>query len=613
MKKSIFVFDFGGQYAHLIANRIRRAGAYSEIVQNDISAEELQKKNPAGIILSGGPHSVFNDTSPQIDPKIFEMGIPLLGICYGHQLIAKVLGGTIKKAKTEEFGKANFLPKKISGEYSKLFKNIPEQSIMWMNHGDEVTTLPQGFSISGKSADCPISAMSNDKKNFFGVQFHPEVTHSEKGMQILENFVKICGVQNSWTIENFLEEEIRKIQKQCEGKKVFLLVSGGVDSSVCFALLEKALGKNRVFGCLVDHGMMRKNEAQEVKEMLSKAGFDNLHIEEASEKFLETLEGVFSPEKKRILIGENFLNLQSEIAERMNLNPEEWLLGQGTIYPDTIESGGTKHASKIKTHHNRVERIEKMIAEGKIIEPISELYKDEVRILGRELGLSEKLISRHPFPGPGLGVRILCAEKEDILENFQTREKNLEEKYYLELRNFDAKILPIRSVGVQGDSRSYRHPVVLFPENSGDFIEWKTLEKISTEISNTDPELNRVLLSVSKNSAPEKFSVQKTEMTRERISILQNADAIVREEILGREDCQKIWQFPVVLAPIFDNGKESIILRPIESENAMTATFSHIPSEVLQKIIARIQNEVPEISHIFYDLTNKPPGTIEWE
>jgi len=261
-----------------------------------------------------------------------------------------------------------------------------------------------------------------------------------------------------------------------------------------------------------------------------------------------------------------------------------------------------------------------MIAEGKIIEPIADLYKDEVRILGAELGLPEKLISRHPFPGPGLGVRILCAEQEDILENHETREKMLEEKYSSELGNFDAKILPIRSVGVQGDSRSYRHPVVLFANRTPSGVEgeasipkWETLEKISTEISNNDPELNRVLLSVSSQKAPQKFLVQKTEMTRERIAVLQEADAIVREEILGREDCQKIWQFPVVLVPVFDGEKESIILRPIESENAMTATFSHIPAEVLRKIVARIENEVPEISHIFYDLTNKPPGTIEWE
>jgi GMP synthase (glutamine-hydrolysing) len=650
--QSIFVFDFGGQYTHLIANRIRRAGAYSEIVHNDISAEELQQKNPAGIILSGGPHSVFNSDAPQVDPKIFELGVPILGICYGHQLIAKALGGKIKNANTEEFGKADFLPQKnFSGENSKLFNNFPEHSIMWMNHGDEVTDLPEGFTISGKSKDCPIAAMSNDEKNFFGVQFHPEVTHSEYGMQMLENFVEICGVKNSWTISNFLEEEVVKIQKQCEGKKVFLLVSGGVDSSVCFALLTKALGKDRVFGCLVDHGMMRKNEAAEVKEMLASAGFDDLHTEFAAEKFLGSLTGVFAPEKKRISIGENFLNLQAEIADRMDLNPEEWLLGQGTIYPDTIESGGTKHASKIKTHHNRVERIEKMIEEGKIIEPIAELYKDEVRILGKELGLPDELISRHPFPGPGLGVRILCAEKEDVLENFEERENFLEKKYspllntpLLEgdMGGVTAKILPIRSVGVQGDSRSYRHPVVLFlspplrgglggselqkrckenspcsqsspsPSKRGT-ISWQTLEKIATEISNNDPELNRVLLSVSSKKAPEKFTVQKTEMTRERIAVLQEADAIVRQEIFGRNDCKNIWQFPVVLAPVFDEDKESIILRPIESENAMTATFSHIPLEVLQKIVVRIENEVTQISHIFYDLTNKPPGTIEWE
>lgn len=603
---SIFVLDFGGQYAHLIANRIRRCGAYSEIVPSNISAKELKEKKPAGIIFSGGPHSVFENNSPQADPDILELGIPILGICYGHQLIATIYDGEVTGADTQEFGKAELQSATNNKEYS-IMKGIPSGAIMWMNHGDEVTKVPSGFEIISSSEDCEIALMGNTKKHIYGAQFHPEVTHSEYGMQFLENFVEICGAKGSWTIGNFIEEEIEKIQEQCKGKKVFLLVSGGVDSSVCFALLTKALGKDRVFGCLVDHGMMRLNEAEEVKKMLSDAGFNDLHVEYAAQKFLKSLQGVFSPEEKRIKIGEDFLNLQAEITERMNLNPDEWILGQGTIYPDTIESGGSKHASKIKTHHNRVERIEKMIEEGKVIEPIAELYKDEVREVGRELGLGNTLISRHPFPGPGLGVRVLCTEKEDLLKDATEREKRIQKKY----PEFEARVLPIRSVGVQGDSRSYRHPVVLFSE-SGNFSFTK-IGKIATEISNNDPELNRVLVNLFAEKAPdENFSVQRSEMTTERISLLQKADSIVRKSIAGRKDCEHIWQFPVVLAPVGIGG-ESIILRPIESENAMTAVAAELPDEVLAKIIARIESEIPEIDFIFYDLTGKPPGTIEWE
>ncbi len=604
MSQSIIVLDFGGQYAHLIANRIRRCGAYSEIVSNDISPQEIQEKNPAGIIFSGGPSSVFAEDAPDIHSEILKLGIPVLGICYGHQIIAKHLHGKIVGAETQEFGKAEI---QVKNENSPILKNISSGSVFWMNHGDEVVQLPENFTCLASSADCEIAMMGDEEKNIYGVQFHPEVTHSEKGMQLLENFVEICGVAKTWTIENFIDIEIEKIQKQCEGKKVFLLVSGGVDSSVCFALLTKALGKDRVFGCMVDHGMMRLHEADEVVKMLASAGFDDLHVEYAADKFLGNLKGIFSPEEKRMSIGNDFLELQAEIAERMNLNPNEWLLGQGTIYPDTIESGGTKHSSKIKTHHNRVERIEKMIEKGLIIEPIVDLYKDEVREVGTALGLPDALISRHPFPGPGLGVRVLCAEKADILENSREREFEIAAKY----DGFSGRILPIRSVGVQGDSRSYRHPLVLFPEN-GEF-DIEKMGEIAVEISNNDPEINRVLINLFAETPPEKYEVKISEMTVDRISVLQKADKIVRDSIFGRKDCEHIWQFPVVLAPVFLDEKEAIILRPIESENAMTATAAHLPDEVLLNIISRIENEIPEISSLFYDLTGKPPGTIEWE
>lgn len=601
MHRPIVVFDFGGQYAHLIANRIRRLGAYSEIVSNDISKEELLQKNPAGIIFSGGPHSVYEENAPLVSKDILEMNIPVLGICYGHQIIAHVLGGIVESSPIHEFGKSEVAIEKNEG----IFKNIPQNSIMWMSHGDHVIKVPEGFLVSANTKDCSIAAMSNLEKNIYGIQFHAEVTHSEKGLLLLQNFIAICGVENTWNIGDMIEESIQSIQKKCEGKKVFLLVSGGVDSSVCFALLSKALGKERVFGCMVDHGMMRKNESEEVKTMLCNAGFSDLHIENAQEKFLDSLKGITNPEEKRKIIGNLFLELQTEVSQRMNLSPKEWILGQGTIYPDTIESGGTKHASKIKTHHNRVDAIQQMINAGQIIEPVADLYKDEVREVGRKLGLSENLISRHPFPGPGLGVRVLCTEKEDILENKEYYEQSIQDQYPL----CTAKVLPIRSVGVQGDGRSYRHPVVLFfKENT--IPKWNTLLSMATNISNTYPQINRVLWGVQGSMS--EYSVEPKYMTKDRINTLQQADAIVRQCIQDHS-CSHIWQFPVVLAPVLQHEKEAIILRPIESENAMTATAAQLPDDILQSIIHRINSEVPAISSIFYDLTGKPPGTIEWE
>ncbi len=614
LPQSIAIIDFGSQSMHLLANKIRNLGAHSIIVNSDITASELREKGVVGVIISGGPDSVYWENSLSVDTQIFEMGIPILGVCYGHNLIADYFGGTVEPAKVGEYGKVTL---NITVPNTKLFsikKTIPKHSIAWMTHGDEVSKLPNGFEVIASTKDCKIAAMQNAEKNIYGVQFHPELSHSEFGVDMLENFVEICGVSGEWSLHDFIDEEVKKIQKQCEGKKVFLLVSGGVDSSVCFALLTKALGKERVFGCLVDHGMMRLHEAEEVKKMLSDAGFD-LHVEEASEKFLGNLKGVYDPEKKRNSIGNDFLAVQSEVAERMNLNPDEWVLGQGTIYPDTIESGATKNSDKIKTHHNRVERIQVMIEKGLIIEPIVDLYKDEVRVVGKLLGLSDELLLRHPFPGPGLGVRVLCTQKADILENIHEVEKaiyTIQEQFDY---NGDIKILPIKSVGVEGDKRSYKHPVVLYfhavPELTAESIE--KIGEFANSIVNSISEINRVLISVSGEPCPDEVEVKDAQMTRERIAILQRCDAIVREVIFGRDDCAHIWQFPVVLAPVLVHGKEAIILRPIESENAMTAVVAPLPKDVLNTIIERIQREVPEISSIFYDLTGKPPGTIEWE
>ncbi|MBT4937264.1 glutamine-hydrolyzing GMP synthase, partial [Candidatus Peregrinibacteria bacterium] len=402
----IAILDFGGQYAHLIATRIRSHGVFTEIFDSDISA--LKLKDCSGIVLSGGPQSVFDENSPQIDSKIFDLNIPILSICYGHQLMCHTLGGKVVPGTKPEYGPADL---KVINNQSDLLHGVSQTSRVWMSHNDEVHSIPEGFEIIASTANCKVSAIQNKEKRFYGLQFHPEVVHSKQGSIMLGNFVDICGQRDTWELGDFIDQECEKIRKKVDNKKVFLFVSGGVDSSVAFALLEKALGKERVFGVFVDTGLLRLNERGYVEKSLSEAGFDNLHTEDASEMFLSRLEEVYEPEAKRKIIGDTFIDVQKKVVKDLHLNPDEWLLGQGTIYPDTIESGGTKNAETIKTHHNRVPEIEKMIREGKVIEPLSDLYKDEVREVGRKLGLPEEMVDRHPFPGPGLGVRILCNEE----------------------------------------------------------------------------------------------------------------------------------------------------------------------------------------------------------
>jgi GMP synthase (glutamine-hydrolysing) len=596
--KRIIVLDFGSQFAHLIGNRVRRLGAFSEVMPVQTSLSETDTSDIAGIILSGGPQSVFEDNSPHPDPKIYELGVPILGICYGHQLLAHHYKGTIKSVQ-KEFGKAECIH---SG--GELFTDIPQKSAVWMNHGDSVVDLPEGFEITAKTKDCPIAGFENADKKIYSVQFHPEVTHSEYGMQLLNNFVDICGATGSWSIDNIFDDVIEKIKEKAGDKNVFMLVSGGVDSSVAFALLTKALGKDRVYGLFVDHGLLRKNEADEVEAMLASAGFENLHVAREADYFFEKLTGLTEPEAKRKAIGNAFLDVQKKITTELDLNPDHWLLGQGTIYPDHIETGGSAHASTIKTHHNRVPEIEAMIQTGTIIEPLADFYKDEVRDLGRKIELPEKLVARHPFPGPGLGVRILCQQQADPLQNALQIETEIEQQ-----TGFENRILPIRSVGVQGDARSYRHPVALFAADN-----YQAVAKQQSTLPNSFHDLNRVVVCLSHKAAPTKLlPAINTTITPERTKVLQEADAIVRQITEKYKLTEAVWQFPVVLAPIGSKpNTESIILRPIISENAMTATAVVFSDEILQEISDKIL-KITEISLVFLDITSKPPGTIEWE
>lgn len=631
MPDTIAVLDFGGQYAHLIANRVRRLGVYSEIKDAAVPAKEL--KGVRGIILSGGPNSVYEKGAPHCDPEIFKLGIPILGICYGHQLMQHLLGGSVRPGKIKEYGMADILIKSPKPPLSRglklpspFFESVKPRTRVWMSHGDSVDTLAPGFVELAATKDSPNSAVGDPKRHFYGVQFHVEVTHTDEGSRMLGNFLdKICHARKQWDMKAFIKEEIQAIVRKVGDKKVFLLVSGGVDSAVAFALLEKALGPDRVFGVLVDTSLMRLDEASKVKASLAAAGFKNLHVADKRAYFLDHLTGITEPEKKRKIIGELFWNVKEDVAEELGLNPKEWIVAQGTIYPDTIETGGTKHADKIKTHHNRVDLMQQLIQEGKVIEPLAQLYKDEVRVLGAELGLPAALVQRQPFPGPGLGVRILCVSPEEeknqpVFDDLNARIETFVREHFAHLggpQDFAAlqmRVLPIKSVGVQGDGRTYRHPVAIFLGKAATWRgpTWDVLESISTAITNRFPEVNRVILGVGEfveTRHVASLQIHAASITQSRADLLRRVDDIVQQVMGKRMNDFSIWQFPVVLMPI---GKESIVLRPVESREAMTARFARIDWALIRTMTERIKKELG-ISHIFYDLTHKPPGTIEWE
>lgn len=425
-QQSIVVLDFGGQYAHLIARRVRQLGVYADIMDADTPVDQLRGR--AGIILSGGPQSVYDPQSPQGDPAIFELGIPVLGICYGLQWMVKALGGSVESGGVKEYGRAKL---KVESGKRKVTDGLPVESTVWMSHGDEAKQLPEGFERIGTSADCQNAFLADETRNFYAVQFHPEVVHSEYGQQLLKNFVGLCDTL-PWSIDSYADHISASIQQEVGERKVFILVSGGVDSTVAFVLLNKVLGTKRVQGLYVDTGLMRKDESKEIETAFADLGITNLRIEYAEAEFLKNLEGVYDPEEKRNIIGKTFLDVQRRVSSEMGLSLDDgWMLGQGTIYPDTIETGETKNADKIKTHHNRIEEIQKMMDAGFVIEPLRELYKDEVRTLGQELGIPQALVWRHPFPGPGLGVRILCAEQESRMTNDELQMPSLTQYFPL--------------------------------------------------------------------------------------------------------------------------------------------------------------------------------------
>lgn len=616
-REKIIVLDFGSQYAHLIAKRFRMLGYYSEIAQPqaDLSTFEGAK----GVVFSGGPASIYDANAPKFNSEILSLNIPILGLCYGHYVVQQGYNGKVEKAAVGEFGfaKLNF-NKNVK---SPLFEGIEDNQQVWMSHQDGVTKLGNGFEVVGATKDCPFAATQNLAKKRFSLQFHCEVKDTPCGNRIFENFAKICGMNQNWDQDTVLATILENIKINAGDKNVLLFLSGGVDSTITFALLNKALGQDRVLGLHIDNGFMRKNESASVADLYHKFGFNNFIVEDASKSFLSAIAGLTDPQKKRMAVGENFITVRNEVVAKQNLDESQWLLAQGTLYPDIIESGGTANSHTIKTHHNRVQGIQDLIAKGLIIEPIRDLYKDEVRAIGKKLGLSDELVMRHPFPGPGLSINVLCTEGKQS-------EKDLSElelaKAEIAAMNFGfdklsaADVLPVRSVGVQGDFRTYRFPAVLsFEETESGFYAlpcpyWEEIEKISSNVCNAAKYINRTILRLYQKPGAQ-LQLQEGYCTKDRLDQLREADNIVLTELKKAGWYNKIFQHLTIILPYASAGNRcSFVLRPVCSEDVMTARFAQLPKELLSTIVEQIA-ALPFVDAIYFDATNKPPATFGWE
>jgi GMP synthase (glutamine-hydrolysing) len=580
----ITVLDAGGQYCHLIARRVRELGVYADVKPSHTPAAELAGRR--GIIISGGPSSVYEPGSPTMDAAVFEGGSAVLGICYGLQLMAHLLDGHVQRGEKGEYGHATL---EIIGA-DPLFHNLGRSQQAWMSHRDLVSRPPDGFSVTARTATCPVAAMSDAARRFHGVQFHPEVVHTPSGRDILGNFVfRIARCAKDWDPRARLEHLEEEIRRAANGRNVFFFVSGGVDSSVAYTLCIRALGPERVRGAYVDTGLMREGETDFVRDVFTAQSGDRFTVVDASADFRGALAGVVDPEVKRRIIGEKFVDVQDTVLQSGHYLDGDWILGQGTIYPDTIESGGTAKADVIKTHHNRVPGIQRLIEAGRIIEPLTWFYKDEVRAVGREIGLPAEMLGRHPFPGPGLAIRLLCSVQDGA-----PQEKE------------GGWIVPVLSVGVQGDSRSYR-AVLAF-----DAVSRKTIGE-GTETVNRLTEVNRVVGMAAGHARIPEMRVRPAYITAGRLARLRRADAIVRRLCHDRGFESKVWQFPVVMIPFgTEDRRDSIVLRPIDSIDGMTAQAVLMDDALLAEMSAEILS-VPGIAAVFYDLTHKPPATIEWE
>ncbi|MBW2734754.1 MAG: glutamine-hydrolyzing GMP synthase [Deltaproteobacteria bacterium] len=601
---AIAVVDFGGQYAHLIATKVRRQHVRADILQPEDPIERFAGYK--GVILSGSPALSSHDEDSAYQKGIYALDVPILGLCFGHQEMAKHYGGEVIHGG-REWGHANL---HIMREHP-LFEGLDEVEQVWMSHFDSVSALGPDFEelayseLGEGEGEHRYAAIGSDKLKRYGFQFHAEVDDTRHGEQMLRNYViNICGCEPSWTMERFVEEQLVAIREQVGERSVFLLASGGVDSTVAAKLFAQALPPDRLMLLHVDNGLMRKNESEKVLALLRAQGLgENLHFIDATDDFLNALGDEVEPEAKRKSIGETFIAVFDQEARR--LGAENHLLGQGTIYPDTIESGGTKRAHTIKTHHNRIPLVEEMIAAGRVVEPLAELYKVEVRELGETLGLPRTGLWRHPFPGPGLGVRLLCSEGKEApdVDAIQTQAAPIALKH-----NLTATVMPVRSVGVKADVRSYERPVML----SG-ALPFKELLEASGELLKQVEGLNRCVWNVGSKEAPT-LRPKRATMTRERLNILREADAAVMHTLRMNDLYDSIWQCPIVLVPVAVDAQEQelCVVRPVLSERAMTAVAAELPETVLMELRETVL-AIKGIGALGLDLTSKPPGTIEWE
>ena len=627
-RSKIVVLDFGSQYAHLIAKRFRMLGYYSEIAlpSTDLSVFE----NCRGIVFSGGPSSVYDEKIPEFNSEILNLDIPVLGLCYGHYIVQLGYNGKVGKAETGEFG---FAELNLNPDVKcPLFEGIEPKQQVWMSHQDGVLALGEGFEVVGSTKDCPFAATQNLAKKRFSLQCHCEVKDTPCGNQIFENFARFCGMEKNWDQDTVLNVILEGIKKDAAGRSVLLFLSGGVDSTITFALLNKALGQDRVLGLHIDNGFMRKNESANVAEAYRKFGFNNFIVEDASESFLKAISGLTDPQKKRMAVGENFITVRNEVVAKQHLDESQWLLAQGTLYPDIIESGGTKNSNTIKTHHNRVQGIQELIAKGLIIEPIRDLYKDEVRAIGKKLGLSDELVMRHPFPGPGLSINVLCNDGKSWTnkdeDEFKTAKKELNEVKIDQFcekctKSMERSVLPVRSVGVQGDFRTYRFPAVLsFKEETSDSDGFfhvpgkrEKVEAASSAITNSAKYLNRTLIKLYQKPGikEEDLKLQEGYCDRQRLDQLREVDNIVLTELHKTGWYNKIFQHLTIDLPYASSKNHaSFVLRPVCSEDVMTARFAWIDSEVMNSILRQIA-ALEFVDAVYFDATNKPPATFGWE
>lgn len=584
----IVVLDFGSQYAHLIAKRFRMMGYYSEIALPSAGLETF--KNAKGIVLSGGPSSIYDKNAPEFNSEILKLDIPILGLCYGHYVLQTGYKGKAQKALVGEFGFATLeLNQNVK---CPLFEEIASPQQVWMSHQDAVVKPGDGFETVGSTKDCEFAALQNLEKKRFSLQFHCEVKDTPCGNKILENFAKFCGMEKNWDQDTVLNHIIDSIKNQADDKNVLLFLSGGVDSTVAFALLNKALGQKRVLGLHIDNGFMRKNESKKVEEAYKNHGFSNFIVEDASKTFLKAVENLTDPQKKRMAIGENFITVRNEVVAKQKFDENKWLLAQGTLYPDIIESGGTKNSNVIKTHHNRVDGIQKLIEKGLIIEPLKDLYKDEVRAIGKKLGLEDELVMRHPFPGPGLSINVLCSNgtmTDNDKEEFKKAQEEIS-KVQLEMfcekcsENLEKYILPVKSVGVQGDFRTYRFPsVISFAKTENGFYhlpkKWEKLEAASSQITNSASFINRTIIRLWQNPSvkDEALKLQEGYCTKDRLDQTRDADDIVLTALHKSGWYNKIFQHLTINLP-YASSKErcSFVLRPLCSEDVMTARFAQL-------------------------------------